>query len=286
MDCSICADQIRRSLSKLEGVKDIHVDLVASKVSVRYVADTLSRGELAEAIRRSGYRVQKSEGQSSVFIVDGMDCADEIRQIEGKLRSLSGVANLQFDLMRRRLIVDGSISAGDVQHAIKQLGMRARREGGAETGNFLGEARPLGGNADFWNSAGRGRRPDSVARAPSGGRFHSGRLRHRGRLVHWPARTQGCPEWHTRHEFPHDHGGRRRRRHRRMGRGRVRHVFVLCRTDARSLFHGPGAECDQGANGSLAPEATVRRNGNEISVPVDSVLVGETIIIRPGRAFP
>ena len=62
-------------------------------------------------------------------MVDEMDCADEVRQIEDRLGRLPGVTELAFDLMSRRLVVDGSISAAEIQRAIGELGMTARPEG-------------------------------------------------------------------------------------------------------------------------------------------------------------
>lgn len=65
----------------------------------------------------------------TAFVVDGMDCADEIRQIEDKLGHAPGVDRLHFDLVRRRLLVDGNIAEGEIRRAIQSLGMHARLEG-------------------------------------------------------------------------------------------------------------------------------------------------------------
>ena len=72
-----------------------------------------------------------------------MDCAEELRQIEDKLGHLPGVTNLRFDLMNRRLTVEGSIASPEIQRALKDIGMAARPEGE--------EARQL----SFWEQKGR-----------------------------------------------------------------------------------------------------------------------------------
>jgi hypothetical protein len=74
-------------------------------------------------------RQRVGERARDAFIVDGMDCADEIREIEDRLGHLAGVDRLQFDLVRRRLLVEGSIAEGEVRRVIQTLGMRARLEG-------------------------------------------------------------------------------------------------------------------------------------------------------------
>ncbi|HST57316.1 MAG TPA: cation transporter, partial [Longimicrobium sp.] len=108
MDCSGCARSVENALRALEGVQDVRVDVVGGKVSVGYAEGKLARGDLAGAITRVGYRVaDDGQGRREVFEVEGMDCADEVRLIEGKLGNLPGVTRLAFDLVGRRLTVEG-----------------------------------------------------------------------------------------------------------------------------------------------------------------------------------
>lgn len=129
MDCPSCADDIKRALGKLEGIEDVRVDVVGGRVKIAYADGKLSRGDLAGAIRRVGYKVEDGEVRRASFIVEGMDCADEVRQIEDKLGKLPGVTNLGFDLINRRLKVEGTITSAEVQRAIKEIGMTALAEG-------------------------------------------------------------------------------------------------------------------------------------------------------------
>lgn len=129
MDCPSCADGITRSLSKLEGVQDMRVNVVGGKVRVGYSEGKLAQGDIAGAIRRVGYKVIEGKPAQASFIVEQMDCADEARQIENKLGKLPGVTNLSFDFVNRRLKVEGSITSPEIQRAIKEIGMTARPEG-------------------------------------------------------------------------------------------------------------------------------------------------------------
>ena len=126
MDCSSCADSIEKSLRHLEGVHDVRVDVVGGRVNVAYAEGKLARGDLVAAITRVGYRVQDGVGRREVFEVEGMTCTDEVRLIEGKLGDLPGVSKLGFDLVARRLTVDGDIAVAEVERAIAQVGLRAR----------------------------------------------------------------------------------------------------------------------------------------------------------------
>ena len=65
MDCASCASAIERSLSTLEGVDDVRVDVVGGRVRVGYRNELLTTDELAGAIRRVGFTV-KDESRSHV----------------------------------------------------------------------------------------------------------------------------------------------------------------------------------------------------------------------------
>jgi Zn2+/Cd2+-exporting ATPase len=57
MDCSSCADTVRRALVSLDGVQEVRADVVTERVTVRYEGRALSRDDLETVVRRLGYRV-------------------------------------------------------------------------------------------------------------------------------------------------------------------------------------------------------------------------------------
>ncbi len=61
MDCASCAAAIEGALERLEGVENVHVDVVGGRVRVGYVVGKVARGDLASAIRRVGYRVDDED---------------------------------------------------------------------------------------------------------------------------------------------------------------------------------------------------------------------------------
>lgn len=143
IDCADCAKDISRELKKLQGVSDVRVDVVGGKVDVTYPEGKIARQDLVSSIERIGYKVADGVSRVEVFVIDGMDCADEVRILEGKLGKLPGVTNLRFDLMRRQLTVNGQIAAAEVMRAVKETGMTARL--------LSDQARQLG----FWERRGR-----------------------------------------------------------------------------------------------------------------------------------
>lgn len=287
MDCASCADVIRHALQRLEGTKDVKVDAVGGKVQVAYVNELLSRNDLANAIRRIGYRVEDKKVASAAFIVEGMDCADEVRQIEDKLGGIPGVTKLQFDLMRSRLVVEGSIAPSEVERVVRRLGMRVRREG--EPVRLVG----------FWEKRGR-----LVTTVLSGLFLCAGGLSilagvPRSIVVPMLAASAIAGGW-----FIAPRGFKAARN----GALDMNFLMTIAAIGAAAIGEwGEGASAmflfsvaqmlevysmDRARNAIKAlmslspPEATVRRNGGESVVPVQDVGLEETIIIRPGQRIP
>ncbi len=287
MDCPSCAEDIKRSLGKLEGVQDIDVDVVGGKVGVSYAEGKLARGDLSGAVQRIGYRVEGEEARRASFLVEGMDCADEVRQIEDKLGKLPGVTNLQFDLVGRRLVVEGSLASNEIERAIKDIGMTARPEGE--------EARPL----SFWERRGR-----LLMMAASGS------LLGLGLLLEW----LGASEWLSVPTLAVStvvgawFVAPRALRSARNLTLDMNFLMLVAAVGAAAI--GEWAEgasvvflfslaqvletysMDRARNAikalmDLSPtEATVRRDGREETVPASEVRLGETIVVRPGQKIP
>ena len=287
MDCASCADDIRKALEKLAGVEDVRVDVVGGKVQVSYAEGKLARGHIAGTIRRIGYRVEEGETRSAAFIVEGMDCADEVRQIENKLNRLPGVSSLQFDLVRRRLVVEGSVTAPEVLRAIKEIGMQARREGE--------QVKPL----TFWETHGR-----LTTTVISGTLLVLGGVlivfgAPRQIVVPVLAASAIAGGWFI---------GPRGFRAARSGVLDMNFLMTIAAIGAAAIGEwGEGASAmflfsvaqmlevysmDRARNAIKAlmdltpPEAVVQRDGQEITLPVDQVAIDETILVRPGQRIP
>ena len=288
MDCSGCARSVENALRALEGVQDVRVDVVGGKVTVRYAEGKLARGDLAGAITRVGYRVvDGGSGRREVFVVEGMHCADEVRLIEGRLGGLPGVTRLAFDLVGRRLTVEGEITAAEVERAVGQLGMRAR---------LVGEARQ---QTTWWERRGR------LALAVLSGVLWAGSLAAEHLLrVEWLAAALAVGAivaggWHI---VPR---GVRAAMNRALDMNFLMSVAAVGAVLIGEYEEGASAmflfavaqlletySMDRARNAiralmDLAPaEATVLRRGRGERVPVDHVEPGETVVVRPGEKIP
>ncbi|MEW5926046.1 MAG: heavy metal translocating P-type ATPase [Gemmatimonadota bacterium] len=288
MDCGSCAASVDRALRSLDGVQDVRVDVMGGKVTVEYAEGKLARGDLTGAITRVGYRVQDDAPvRREVFEVEGMDCADEVRLIEGKLGSLPGVARLGFDVVNRRLTVAGEIAAGEVERAVAQLGMRAL---------LVGEERA---EAAWWERRGR-----IVLAAVSGVFWLSSLVAEHALESHALAAALAVGAivaggWHI---VPR---GVRAALNRALDMNFLMSVAAVGAVLIGEYEEGASAmflfavaqlletySMDRARNAiralmDLSPaEATVLREGREERVPVDRVEPGETVVVRPGEKIP
>lgn len=287
MDCASCADDITRELTKLEGIQDVRVDVVGGKVRVAYAEGKLKSGDIAGAIRRVGYTVQDGKSTQASFIVEGMDCADEVRQIENKLGKLPGVTDLNFDLMNRRLKVMGSITSPEIQRAIKEIGMTARPEGEAQR------------ELSFWMRRGRLLMTvvSGIFLALGIGLDWSGQNEYTAILLLAVSLVAGG--WYIAPR------GFRAARNLALD---MNFLMTIAAIGAAAIGEwGEGASAmflfsvaqllesfsmDRARNAikalmDLSPtEATVKRNGSEETVAVSDVSVDEIIVIRPGQKIP
>ena len=288
MDCSSCAESVTNALRSLEGVEDVRVDVVGGTVQVEYAEGKLARGDLAGAVRRVGYRVKDDAPVREVsFTVEGMCCASEVRQIEGKLADLPGITHLKFDPVQQRLGVTGEVVPAEIERAIAELGMKAR---------LIGEERA---EESWWERRGR------LALTVLSGLFWAGSL---------AADYLLGPEWLVAalavaavvsggwHVFPRGYRAATNRAldmNFLMSVAAIGAIVIGAYEEAGSLmFLFAVAQLletysmDRARNAikalmDLAPaEATVLRNGQEVRVPADQVQVGEVVLVRPGGKIP
>ncbi len=60
MACSACAQAVEESLTELEGVREVNVNLAEEKATVDYLPDTIGKKSFIKAVEEAGYEVDLS----------------------------------------------------------------------------------------------------------------------------------------------------------------------------------------------------------------------------------
>jgi P-type Cu+ transporter len=134
MTCAACATRIEKGLNKLEGVVTANVNLALEKSAIKYDPEKLKVEDIEKKIRDLGYEVVTEKAE---FDITGMTCAACSTRIEKGLNKLEGVvkANVNLALEKATVEYNGSVlSPTDIIKKVENLGYGAHvKEDAKET---------------------------------------------------------------------------------------------------------------------------------------------------------
>ncbi len=125
MTCSACAANIERILKKKAGVDLVVVNLELGRAKVVFDPSLISSKEIEEAIESIGYKVEKD---TVTLSLEGMSCASCAANIEKVLNRTEGVisASVNFPLEKAVVEFDSArISVREILAAVQKIGYGA-----------------------------------------------------------------------------------------------------------------------------------------------------------------
>ncbi|EGK10273.1 MAG: heavy metal translocating P-type ATPase [Firmicutes bacterium] len=128
MTCAACANRIEKGLSKVDGIHSAHVNLALEQASVTYDPERADVSGIEEKIRDLGYDTVKEEVNLQI---GGMTCAACANRIEKGLNRLKGVNNAHVNLATetaRVVFTSGEITADDLIRKVEETGYTATRK--------------------------------------------------------------------------------------------------------------------------------------------------------------
>lgn len=321
MTCSACATRIEKGLSRLEGVNKANVNLALEQASVSYDPMQMNVDTIEQKIASLGYGTLK---QSMDFEITGMTCAACSTRIEKGLNRLEGISQANVNLALETAHVEYSPMHTNVKEIIRkveQLGYKAIPKQEAQdtadlrkreidrkkwmwvisailslpllwamVGHFsftswvpvpalfmnpwfqLILATPvqfiIGGQ--FYVGAYKALRNGSanmdvlVALGTSAAYFYS---------VYLTIQSLGMGNMEHTVEMYYETSS-------------VLITLILVGKWFEALAKGRSSEAIKSLMGLQAKTALVVRNGEEVSIPMEEVIVGEIIIVKPGEKIP
>jgi P-type Cu+ transporter len=103
MSCASCSARIEKKVGELEGVISTHVNFAAEVASIEFDPQKISADQFPGAIEKLGFEVPRL---SKTFPVEGMTCASCVSRVEKKLSSLQGVHAVDVNLATEQVLVD------------------------------------------------------------------------------------------------------------------------------------------------------------------------------------
>ncbi len=102
MTCASCVKAVERALSKIEGVTDVTVNFASEKASLT-ASDYIPVERLIQAVKAEGYDVATSRLE---FAIKGMTCAACVAAVERALKKLYGVVSVNINLASEKAVVE------------------------------------------------------------------------------------------------------------------------------------------------------------------------------------
>ncbi|WP_079524081.1 heavy metal translocating P-type ATPase [Solibacillus isronensis] len=128
MTCAACAMRIEKGLNKMEGVEQATVNLALEKSSIKYDPSKLSEADFEKKIEALGYGVIK---QKAEFEITGMTCAACATRIEKGLNKMEGVAIANVNLALEKATIEfnpSEVTISDIISKVEKLGYGAHQK--------------------------------------------------------------------------------------------------------------------------------------------------------------
>lgn len=100
MHCAACAANVERALKRVAGVQDAMVNLATETASVTYAPEQTAHEQLIKAVQDAGYEASlpEPELQRVRLAVSGMHCAACVGNVERALKRVAGVKDAMVNL--------------------------------------------------------------------------------------------------------------------------------------------------------------------------------------------
>ncbi|KQL36103.1 heavy metal translocating P-type ATPase [Psychrobacillus sp. FJAT-21963] len=128
MTCTACAIRIEKGLNKMDGVEQANVNLALEKSSIKYDPSKLSAADFEKKIEALGYGVLK---QKAEFDITGMTCAACAIRIEKGLNKMDGIANANVNLALEKATIEfnpSEVAISDMIAKVEKLGYGAHQK--------------------------------------------------------------------------------------------------------------------------------------------------------------
>ncbi len=133
MTCASCVGRVEKALSNTDGVSEAHVNFAAEKATVEYDPTKTNPDEVIGRIEGAGYGTDVRE---TTFGVTGMTCASCVGRVERALKKkVPGVLEATVNLANEKATVRylaGDIGPRDLEKAVEGAGYAVAREGETE----------------------------------------------------------------------------------------------------------------------------------------------------------
>ena len=124
MDCPSCAGKVENSVRKLDGITAIDPQVTTGTLSVSYEGERTTPDEIAQRVEKAGYTVEDGGETTATFTVPEMDCASCAGKVENALQDLPGIESYDTRPTTGKVVTtyDETTMPSDIVGAIEGAG--------------------------------------------------------------------------------------------------------------------------------------------------------------------
>jgi Cu+-exporting ATPase len=130
MTCSSCSNRVERAINKMDGMIEANVNLTTETLTVNFDDKKITPKDIEEKVEALGYKVIKNI-KTHNYKVEGMNCSSCASRIERVTSKLEGVENSVVNLTTEKLSItvdDDLVTYGDIKRVVEKAGYKLIRE--------------------------------------------------------------------------------------------------------------------------------------------------------------
>jgi len=124
MHCANCAVTIERVLGRLEGVGKVSVNLASERAFVTFDPERSQQSEIVDQVRKVGYDIAIAQAE---LALERVSDGPEAQRLQDRLMALGGVVSAKVNLANERVLLEyipTAVSQREIREAIRQAGFR------------------------------------------------------------------------------------------------------------------------------------------------------------------
>lgn len=130
MTCSACANRVERFVKKLEGVNSASVNFATETLDVEFDENKLNNENIEATVVKAGYGIKKNM-KTYTFKVEGMTCSACASRVERVTKKLKGVQDSVVNLATEKLTInidEDEIGYSEIKAAVDKAGYKLIKE--------------------------------------------------------------------------------------------------------------------------------------------------------------
>ncbi|MBC5630751.1 copper-translocating P-type ATPase [Clostridium sp. NSJ-6] len=130
MTCSACSNRVERGVKKMDGIVDANVNLTTETLTVNFDENKLNEQDIEKKVNDLGYTVVKNT-KVHTYKVEGMTCSACSNRVERVTKKIDGVIDSVVNLTTEKLTItidEDLVTYGDIKRTVEKAGYKLIRE--------------------------------------------------------------------------------------------------------------------------------------------------------------